>query len=515
MYRYIIHLTVIFLSFLSLSGCGAHTSEADRTLVGEAYSAGLDSLSESGRGRLGKAVALLSETDDVWGAMARYVAGEMAMRQMNFPAAVSNYLFADKIAVAVGRDDIAFRARYAMIELNDRIHNSKGKAEFGRRAYELLDRVELSDSVRMEYYQDIIYTTRKVDKAFAVKVADEYLRRAESLGDSLEVNTARIHARIAGREDDPEFSLRNFDLGDTGEAKFERFMAYVRHLPAGVKFSLPDTVATHQSVIHDFITELWKRGDDAKAYSLLSSLLERYEKDDMAQPWMLTFGYLSSPYAYAYETPSCEGLLSTFQPDVDDVVRRFDYEEIRLKGQMAAYNRNMSLCLVLLLIVVVCFGIFYIRQRAIRSRLQAQELMDSVKELDASFRRSQRELFRNVSKLCDVYYKSNVDGNDRIAKDALKSIEEFVKTPGVFAELENNLNAVSDGLMERFRAAMPELREDEYRLFLCNALGFSVPAMMMLLGEKREVIYNRRLRLRAKITEAAPEEAAFFVEKLV
>ncbi|MDE6061244.1 MAG: hypothetical protein K2G00_00595, partial [Duncaniella sp.] len=267
--------------------------------------------------------------------------------------------------------------------------------------------------------------------------------------------------------------------------------------------------------IHDFIAELWKRGDDAKAYSLLSSLLERYEKDDMAQPWMLTFGYLSSPYAYAYETPSCEGLLSTFQPDVDDVVRRFDYEEIRLKEQMATYNRNLSLCLVLLLIVVVCFGIFYIRQRAIRSRRQAQELMDSVKELDASFRRSQRELFRNVSKLCDVYYKSNVDGNDRIAKDTLKSIEEFVKTPGVFAELENNLNAVSDDLMERFRAAMPGLREDEYRLFLCNALGFSVPAMMMLLGEKREVIYNRRLRLRAKITEAAPEEAALFVEKLV
>ena len=254
MYRYIIHLTVIFLSSLSLSGCGADTSEAERTLVGEAYSAGLDSLSESDSGRLGKAVALLSETDDEWGAMARYVAGEMAMRQMNFPAAVSNYLFADKIAVAVRRDDIAFRARYAMIELNDRIHNSKGKAEFGRRAYELLDRVELSDSVRMEYYQDIIYATRKVDKAFAVKVADEYLRRAESLGDSLEVNTARIHARIAGREDDPEFSLRNFDLGDTGEAKFERFMAYVRHLPAGVEFSLPDTVATHQSVIHDFIT---------------------------------------------------------------------------------------------------------------------------------------------------------------------------------------------------------------------------------------------------------------------
>lgn len=56
--------------------------------------------------------------------------------------------------------------------------------------------------------------------------------------------------------------------------------------------------------------------------------------------------------------------------------------------------------------------------------------------------------------------------------------------------------------MTRFRAEMPDLRPDEYRLFLLNAIGFSIPTISLLMNEKRELIYTRRVRLRSKIQES-------------
>ena len=76
------------------------------------------------------------------------------------------------------------------------------------------------------------------------------------------------------------------------------------------------------------------------------------------------------------------------------------------------------------------------------------------------------------------------------------------------------LNRENDNLMARFRTAMPDLRPDEYRLFLLNALGFSIPTISLLLKEKREVIYNRRQRLRSKIQESDITDNAPFLDCL-
>lgn len=506
-------ISILIVSVL-FSACGKRDDEAAR-LIEERFMAVNDTSAVTADSALMSAIALTAGREDVCGGRASYLSGRIELDRMNFPAAMRDFLNADRIFVATGDFGMALKSRKAMMELSGKLYSVNGEAEFGRKLYEVLDRAGVSDSIRCGVYEDIIIATSDTDRPFAQRVADEYADFAMETGDSSKILYAGIYKRIASRRPNPDVFGKNYSGKWNGWSRFEVFKSRLRALKDVAGFELPDTVAVTRTNIHDFVVELWNKGESVKAGRFLQLLLERYENDDMKRPWITDFGYPNSPYIYGYESPSCKGLLQTFQSEVDDVVRRFDYEELKKKEVSIAYQRMSIAVLLFILAVGVWAGIFYLRLQSRRARRHKQELTDSVKELDAALRRSQKALFRNVSSLCDTYYKSCVDGNTKIAKNALKAIEEFVKTPGVFSELESVLDAESDGMMERFRRAMPELREDEYRLFLCNALGFSVPALMMLLGEKREVIYNRRLRLRAKIAEVSPDEARLFIEKLV
>lgn len=509
-----IRILSLLITIVLFAGCGKKDDEAVR-LIEERFTAVNDSAVVTADLALMSAIALTSGREDVYGAQANYLAGKIEFERMNFPAATRAFLLADRIAAEKGVYDISLKARLAMIELNKTLYNRKGMSEFGKRAYRILDCVSMSDSCMFAYYQDIIDGTIGEDKRFALSVTNEYAELAAEARDSLGIHLAGHYRFIIEYEDASDHWLEDSTYRNGGWIKFERFKSEIRKLPANVGFVLPDTVAANRDDIHDFVIELWRNGESGKASRFLNMLLERYKNEGMEEKWLIDFSYPHSLYVYALETPSCEDLLRTFQSDVDDEVRRSDYDEILIKERSISRQRVSIVILVFMLAIICLFGGYYFRVRLQRSRLREQELTDSVKELDAALRRSQKTLFRNVSSLCDAYYKSCVDGNAKIAKDTLKAIEEFVKAPDMFAELETVLNAEADCLMVRFRKAMPGLRDDEYRLFLCNALGFSVPALMMLLGEKREVIYNRRLRLRAKIAEASLEESGIFIEKLV
>lgn len=45
----------------------------------------------------------------------------------------------------------------------------------------------------------------------------------------------------------------------------------------------------------------------------------------------------------------------------------------------------------------------------------------------------------------------------------------------------------------------PKLKEEDYRLFLYLMFGFSARSISLFMGEKIEVVYNRKSRLKSKI----------------
>ena len=57
----------------------------------------------------------------------------------------------------------------------------------------------------------------------------------------------------------------------------------------------------------------------------------------------------------------------------------------------------------------------------------------------------------------------------------------------------------TNGLFSKFKKDFPKCKDEEYRLFLFLMMGFSARSISLFLGEKIEVIYNRKSRLKAKI----------------
>ena len=81
-------------------------------------------------------------------------------------------------------------------------------------------------------------------------------------------------------------------------------------------------------------------------------------------------------------------------------------------------------------------------------------------------------------------------------------------------ELEDFINTYKDNLMTRFRAEFPDMKESDCILYLYAVAGFSSRAISIFIGEKLEVVYNRKSRLKQKINRSASPNTAVFAQYL-
>ena len=205
-----------------------------------------------------------------------------------------------------------------------------------------------------------------------------------------------------------------------------------------------------------------------------------------------------------------------YLPLVEREAVEFYYKENVIKEQAIRYQRIKTTAIILcagILICLLAMSLFIVRSR--KRRIE-EESMRSVIELKSALSQSKDRWLSTLGQLCNTYYSAyaKTATRSRTAQEALAEIESATASPTFFPELEGRLNRENDNLMARFRTAMPDLRPDEYRLFLLNALGFSIPTISLLLKEKREVIYNRRQRLRSKIQESDITDNAPFLDCL-
>lgn len=78
-------------------------------------------------------------------------------------------------------------------------------------------------------------------------------------------------------------------------------------------------------------------------------------------------------------------------------------------------------------------------------------------------------------------------------------------------ELESFVNTYRDNLMYRFRETFPEIKESDCILYLYSVAGFSARAISIFINEKLEVVYNRKSRLKQKISRSSSIEKDKFM----
>ncbi|MBD5367743.1 MAG: hypothetical protein HDR83_00555 [Bacteroides sp.] len=111
------------------------------------------------------------------------------------------------------------------------------------------------------------------------------------------------------------------------------------------------------------------------------------------------------------------------------------------------------------------------------------------------------ELLDNIGTI--VLYTSDTRAARRKIADAVTGIiNDLTIGSGKIAQFEDEVNRNYDGLFDDFKNDLPNLKEADYRLFLFSVLGLSNSVISLFLKEdKIEAIYNRRRRLKNKISD--------------
>jgi len=196
---------------------------------------------------------------------------------------------------------------------------------------------------------------------------------------------------------------------------------------------------------------------------------------------------------------------------------REDYLQAReeLASERLRTQRMKQIALLLFLIAVSSTALWYLRARRIahekalaEEKAETERYIGIAEELQARLGETSRRLRDTASgkndvleRLCEQYYV--FEGTDKLQNNLLKEVRQAVEglrnDKKVQARLERSVDATLDGAASKLRAELPNCKEEDVRLFVLAASGFSRTAMATLMDKEKGVINNRLWRLKGRI----------------
>ena len=211
---------------------------------------------------------------------------------------------------------------------------------------------------------------------------------------------------------------------------------------------------------------------------------------------------------------------------------REDYLQDRtaLASERLRSQRLGLMALLFLLVAVGSTALWYLRARRIESekalaeeRAETERYVGIAEELQARLGETSRRLRDTAAgknevleRLCEQYYV--FEGTDKLQKNLLKEVRQAVEglreDPGTIARLERSVDAAYDGAAAKLRAQLPNCKEEDVKLFVLAAAGFSRTAMATLMDKEKAVVNNRLWRLKGRIADAGAPDAGLLLSCL-
>lgn len=182
-----------------------------------------------------------------------------------------------------------------------------------------------------------------------------------------------------------------------------------------------------------------------------------------------------------------------------------------------ARERELRLWVVIgfLLAITVSVIWYFITRKVLNDKQLEQQkaenerLMTIAEELQGKLASRSGRDTAILERLCEQYYI--YEGTDNLQGKVLREVRSVIE--GLRADtssLEKTLDADCGGLMTRFRAQMPRLKDEDIQLFCYLASGFSNTTISTLMEKDKQYIYNRVYRLRGRISASdAPDKDQF------
>lgn len=451
-----------------------------------------------------------SMSDQAQKTKAYYLYGTAKRLLLDYPSAMRALLYAEKGAEENNDYQMLADTRRQIMILHDSTGNYTGRAKYALKmadTYEALcdsDRVfDILDFCRNEFISLKDFNTAK-------EISDRMEKLFRNSKDSINMFSAESYIYITSKEYISQIQLPMIkQLRDS--------------ISAGGNWRdviKCDTITHMPNSIRMLANNLFEEGHDSLACQLLDCFCEYYtctqlgnDKDAGIIPLTKKF---NAPFPLNGTLLTRKNFFSRDIPAVERIVQDFYYEEIVIKEQTIRHQREMMVAMVIGCGLVICITVLIFRMINTRRRRREEILIQSAAELKTSLSHTHDKWLCTLTKLCDTYYDAYAkqSAKSKIAKAALEEINRAIDAPEFFTSLEQRVDRERDGVMTLMREEMPGLRDDEYRLLMLNALGYSVPTLALLMHESRDLIYTRRVRLRSKIQELDPPHTALFLKAL-
>lgn len=118
------------------------------------------------------------------------------------------------------------------------------------------------------------------------------------------------------------------------------------------------------------------------------------------------------------------------------------------------------------------------------------------------------ERFKTIDSLLAIYsaHKGTKIERKKIYEEVDRLLSSF-ESSEINKRLIESVDLYFEGMASRFREDFPDLKEDDYMLFLYLVCGFSNYSIMLLLNVTMPTVYSQKKRVKAKIVAYQPELA--------
>lgn len=204
--------------------------------------------------------------------------------------------------------------------------------------------------------------------------------------------------------------------------------------------------------------------------------------------------------------------------------------------EQAALNREhlrsarlkLSASVIILLALAFTALLYYrlkkaeIKRKLAEERAETERYMGIAEELQERLKTQMRRLpsekhlsiakFDMLERLCEQYYI--YEGTDNLQPKILSEVKSTIKglreDPSVLSGLELMLNRNFDDVVTKLKEGFPKMKEEEVRLFIFVASGFSSTTISTITGKEKQYIYNRIYRLKSRISESDVKDKELF-----